>query len=264
MSRLRLAKVSTPSNPPSGSGELFFSSSLTPSAPAFIDESGNVVRIGGLTTKDYRVIRVVTLTGSGTYTPTTGAQAFYAEGVGAGGQGGGAASPSANQACVGGGGGAGAYSAVWIAVLAASYAYVCGVGGSTSSGGATGQDGGDTTLGAVLTAKGGKGGANLATGVTVTDVAGGLGGAAASGIGDHKAQGNAGGYGKRYSGTQATSGDGAPGFFGGGAPGRVVQGAGIAGLVYGAGGSGAIAYNAGGAANGAAGSAGVIRIWEFA
>jgi hypothetical protein len=45
MSRLRLAKVSTPSNPPAGTGEVFYSQTLSPSQPAFIEEDGTVLRL---------------------------------------------------------------------------------------------------------------------------------------------------------------------------------------------------------------------------
>lgn len=47
MSRLRLVKVATPSSPAANKGELFYSSTLSPATPAFVDENGQVARVGG-------------------------------------------------------------------------------------------------------------------------------------------------------------------------------------------------------------------------
>ncbi len=47
MSRLRFNKIATPATPASSKGEVFYSSTLSPANPAFIDESGKVTRLGG-------------------------------------------------------------------------------------------------------------------------------------------------------------------------------------------------------------------------
>lgn len=47
MSRLRLNKIVTPATPAANKGELFYSSTLSPANPAFIDEAGIVNRLGG-------------------------------------------------------------------------------------------------------------------------------------------------------------------------------------------------------------------------
>ncbi len=47
MSRLRLNKIATPATPAASKGELFYSSTLSPAEPAWIDETGAVSRIGG-------------------------------------------------------------------------------------------------------------------------------------------------------------------------------------------------------------------------
>ncbi len=47
MSRLRLNKIVTPATPAANKGELFYSSTLSPAAPAFIEEDGTVTRLGG-------------------------------------------------------------------------------------------------------------------------------------------------------------------------------------------------------------------------
>ncbi len=47
MSRLRFNKIATPATPAASKGEVFYSSTLSPAAAAFIDESGAVTRLGG-------------------------------------------------------------------------------------------------------------------------------------------------------------------------------------------------------------------------
>lgn len=47
MSRLRFNKIATPATPAANKGEVFYSSTLSPANPAFIDENGKVSRIGG-------------------------------------------------------------------------------------------------------------------------------------------------------------------------------------------------------------------------
>ena len=47
MSRLRFNKITTPGTPAAGKGEVFYSNTLSPAAPAFINESGIVSRLGG-------------------------------------------------------------------------------------------------------------------------------------------------------------------------------------------------------------------------
>lgn len=48
MSRLRLNQITTPATPASNKGEMFYSSTLSPASPAWIDQNGKVARIGGL------------------------------------------------------------------------------------------------------------------------------------------------------------------------------------------------------------------------
>jgi len=45
MSRVRFTKVATPSTPPASTGEVFYSSTLSPAVPAFIQEDGTVLRL---------------------------------------------------------------------------------------------------------------------------------------------------------------------------------------------------------------------------
>jgi hypothetical protein len=48
MSRLRLNKIVTPAAPAANKGELFYSSTLSPAAPAWSDENSVISRIGGM------------------------------------------------------------------------------------------------------------------------------------------------------------------------------------------------------------------------
>lgn len=190
---------------------------------------------------------------------------LYVECVGAGGGGAGA---SANG--IGGGGGAGAYTAQYIS--SASGEFSCSVGAEglgglglpTSLDQNTGSAGGDTFFGvatasAGLVAKGGSGGQGSSAPV------GGAGGLASDGTGSFKLDGGPGSPGFKYADRQAhshaQSGDGASGFFGGGAPGissNLPNEPSVRdGVAIGAGGSGATS-GAGGT-----GSAGMIRIWEY-
>jgi len=96
---------------------------------------------------------------SGTYTPTTGMDYCIVEIVGGGGGGGGAAATGGAQASFGAGGGAGeiARSVFSAATIGASQAVTIGAAGAANSG-ATGGAGGNSSLGALISANGGSGG----------------------------------------------------------------------------------------------------------
>jgi hypothetical protein len=275
VSRLRLTQVTTPSNPPASTVELYAASAGTgqgtPVAIQAIDSSGNVAMLGHFSVLDYRLLRVSVLVATNaSYSPANGTRAIFVELWGGGGQGGGAAT-SSSTASVGGGGGGGAYSASWITSMPTFPVSVAiGAGGSGGAAGATGGNGGDTTFNsATVVAKGGSGGAVMAAAATFAQQAGGAGGAAASGTGDLKISGSVGDRGIRLSGTQAWSGDGGSAALLGldGANGVIAVTGGTAGSAavttsYGAGGSGAATLTTQQA--GGAGAGGMARIWEFA
>lgn len=277
MSRIRLIQVATPSSPASTKGELFYSSTLSPAALAFIDSSGNISRLGGLTTKDYRLVKVTTiLQGTTSYTPTSGVSALFVECWGAGASGAGVAQATSSQITLAVGGGGGAYSASWVTtnVSGAHTSIIVGLGGAAPSAGANdGNSGTDTVFtdnaaATIIVAKAGVKGltANgLATGTSaIITGLGGAGGSAASGTGDMKFGGGDGKWGIRSSGTVAVSGAG--GDAGVGSPGgsSVASSAnGGAGQTYGAGGAGAMDTGTAARAGGA-GANGLIRVWEFA
>lgn len=145
-----------------------------------------------------------TFTASGTYTRTPGRTAALVFNTAAGGSGGGG---------TGGGGGAGetAISLIALAGLAPQAVNI-GAGGVAPAVSTPGNDGGDTTFGSLMTAKGGKGG--LTNGGGSYSV-GGLGGT--GGTGQLLLPGSAGGFGSNSG--AAGAGVGGPSFWGGAARG---------------------------------------------
>ncbi len=113
-----------------------------------------------------RLLNVVTITASGTYTPSAGTKKVLVEVIGAGGGGQGAGAVRV----VGGGGGSGAYVKALITSLAASYPVTVGTGGAGTTATSAGQisnSGGATTFGSFITCGGGSGGvADMTTSAT--------------------------------------------------------------------------------------------------
>jgi hypothetical protein len=279
MSRLRLTKIVTPTpSPDANKAELFYSSTLSPAALAAIDESGNIVRVGGFTTKDYRLVQVTTiLNGTTSYTPTAGASGLFVECVGSGGAGGGAASSAAGATMsVGGGGGGGSYAMKWVTtnVTGIHNSIAVGAGGTPgAAGNNAGGNGNDSTFtdnaaAAIVVGKAGTGGgAGGAAAATLgTRGAGGAGGVA--GTGDRLIVGESGDAGVMLTTAAATGGVGGRGgaagqLFGAGGAQLLASGAGNAGSVYGGGGGGALDASTNNRAGGAGGN-GIIRVWEYA
>lgn len=278
MSRLILNQIATPSpNPAAGKGYLFYSSTSVPAALMFLDENGNLCRLGGLTTKDYRLVKVTSLlNGTTTYTPTSGTQATFVEVIAGGGAGGGAASSTGGtNNSVGGGGGGGGYAMVWsTANVVGAHTVAIGAGGTVgTAGNNVGGTGGnstyaDTAAAVIAQGNGGVGGGG--GGASATALGGrGAGGAGGTGpTGDRGIQGEDGDWGVAFSIVAATgmlSGKGGKSGLGFGGGGASVQtsGAGAAGRVYGGGGSGG-ADAATTNRQGGAGANGLIRVWEYA
>lgn len=210
------------------------------------------------------------LTGTTTYTPTTGTTALYVECIGGGGGGGGVAQAATNSGA-GAGGGGGAYSAVWLtgAAVKASFMVGVGAGGAAGAAGANdGSNGGVTTFDSpsVCTAEGGFGGAGdtVATIHVSAGAATGIGGRASAGVGDIKMSGAPGGVGVALAAAQAVSGIGGSASSGGGGGGaKHLQSAGMDGANYGGGGSGGVIASGGVSVAGGAGGPGLIRVTEY-
>lgn len=218
------------------------------------------------------VVKISTLTGSGTFTPQATTNRLIVIGVGPGGGGAGADQEAAAQG-VGGGGGSGACAVVYVtaAMEAGNYAYVCGTGGA---GGAAGPNNGSNgsasstftgnTTGNVITCPAGNGGTQV-TGTTAAGrfAVGGTGGAAATqnlGTAILLTTGEQGAPGMEM--TQRVGGCGGSSILGrGGDAGSEADGS--AGGGYGAGGGGTAVAAAGTDRAGGAGSNGAFVVIEL-
>lgn len=281
MSRLRLNKITTPASPAANKAELYYSSTLSPAALAAIDESGNIARVAGFTTKDYRLVRRLYLyNGTVSYTPTAGTQALHIEGIGGSGAGGGAASSTGGtNNSVGGGGGGGGGARVWLTTLVTGACVVAiGAAGSVgAAGNVVGGNGGATTFtdtGSTLRlqANGGTGGAGGGASATALGGrgAGGAGGTAsgtpAESVTGTTWQGEDGDWGVAFSIVAATgmlSGKGGGSQYGSGGPGVQASATGSAGRKYGGGGAGG-ADAATTNRTGGAGAVGIMIVEEWA
>ena len=213
-----------------------------------------------------KVIRqVFTTPGANTYTPTVGMVYCDVEIVGGGGGGGGADVTGAGSVSGGSGGGSGEYAQDIFSAgtIGASQTITIGAAGSVTAG-ADGGDGGTTSLGALMTAFGGKKG--LATTAGTTAYAnGGLGGTGGAG-GSVRTNGNPGGYTSSILSLPLVSGGfGGNSQFGAGGQQQVGgNGTGPAASGYGAGGGGATNGNVvSPAVAGGAGFAGLVIITEY-
>lgn len=269
-------------NPPASQMHVQFDSAS--GKPTITDSSGNTVYLGGLATRDFRLIRIVNYTsGNNTYTPTAGARAIFVECWGGGGGGASVANGAnaSNAACSVGGGG-GSYAAAWLTgtLPSAGTTYDANVGAAANGGAAganNGTAGNDTTFrettGPTNKCIGKGGGAGLtanATASSTTPIFSGIGGVGGvAGTGDVTIVGEASNAAIRLSGTMASGSQGGacPRGGSGGLPGQIVAAStaqvGSNGVAPGGGGGGMAVNNATSLAGGN-GAAGLIRIWEFA
>lgn len=202
-------------------------------------------------------------TADDTYIPTDGLLSCIIECYGAGASGGGAASTAGTFGGAGGGGGGG-YSRFYAQPgdIGASKTVTIGVGGAaTAATQVIGNDGTDTSVGALCVAKGGAGGGGGGGGT-----AGGAGTGAIAGTGDIAAPGPNGsvGAGASILTVAAVSGGGANTAVGsGGSPRVATSSGGLVGTGYGSGGSGGLSVNNAAPAAGGAGANGLVIITEF-
>lgn len=241
--------------------KLIYSLSLNAGGGGFFLETAALPVSGG---NFIATIKKQPFTSNGTYTPSTGMLYALFETTAAGGGGGGSTN-SPTGVSQGGGGGGGGYSRILVtaALVGGSQTVTVAVPAGAGGGGTTGSNGGDTSIGALCVAKGGRGGAGA---VNNSGAAGGAGGVA--GTGDWAAPGMPG-----FSGSGSASASfspsgaagGAAGFgtgFGGAGVSSGAGGTGNAGGNYGGGGSGGSSY-AGGSQGGGGGAGGFAFITEF-
>lgn len=210
----------------------------------------------------------ITNTGANNYTPTTGARLFKVTLVGGGAAGGGTPVTTGVQASAGGGGGAGAVRIAWLTksqLDALGYPIVVTIGaGGTGVVGASGNAGGTSSFGSLMTCNGGSSLSTVGTAVTGVNVSsshGGNGSSSGAGV-------NQGGVvpttGKVFTLTALLTGAGGSNALGMGGQEFNNAAAGVAGSGYGGGGSGAGAYTSAVALAGGAGANGVCIIEEYA
>lgn len=224
----------------------------------------NVSSLNGLTGALTFSVNKRVISGTSTYTPTTGTKYAIIECVGSGAGGGGVTGSASPVQVGGGGGGSGGYSRVWVtaATIGASQAVTIGnAGAGGAAGNNAGGNGSDVSVGTICIGKGGIGG-GFSNSTTIGR--GGLGGT--DGTGDFTTRGSP-GWSGIFAGTSAITvelGNGASSLFGGGAPAtdHTAPNNGVNAVGYGSGGSGAFASAATTKAGGD-GSKGVVIITEF-
>lgn len=204
--------------------------------------------------------------GSATFSPLAATSGVDVEVCGGGGGSGGTSTTSSTQYCGSGGGTGGSYGRGYYTSGFSGAVLTAGLGGTAGAGGTTGTAGGNggaSSFGSLLTAPGGLG---SAAGILITSTANILNGAAASGISA------SGGYVNAVGGPATPAvglggalitGNGGNTPLGMGGVGKAA-GAGTAGGGWGAGGGGAGIGSSTTGVAGAAGTAGVIIIREYA
>jgi hypothetical protein len=236
------------------------------SAQFTVDANG-FVSTTGIASNAFNQVKNQVFAATGTYTPTTGMKYCQIICIGGGAAGGGAPTTTVSNTSCGSGGGAGEY-AVGIftaATIGASQAVTIGAGGTGVSG-AAGNNGGTTSVGALITANGGTGGlASTSASLIVTAVgqAGGTGGTG----GDYRCDGANGTFGVSAFGVagstiQGHGGDGGNSYLGAGGRGALSAGNGGGGHLYGSGGGGSLTF-ASAATTGGSGDPGIVIVTEY-
>ena len=197
-----------------------------------------------------------------TYTKPSNVTSILIEIVGGGGAGG-SSLGGAGAVSAGSGGGSGGYARLFVASASATYTYTVGAGGTPgAAGNNAGGNGGTSTFSASsLQATGGNGGIGMASiaAASTMIVAGSTGGIGTNG--NINSNGGAGIASFAIVGNPL-SGKGGDSHYSGGGAGLAASSAGLAGTAYGAGGSGSVSGTT--SAQGGAGAAGLIIVWEFA
>jgi hypothetical protein len=219
--------------------------------------------------------QVITATGAGTYTPTSGTNSVVIELQGAGGGGGGVQSAGASNAAIAGGGGGGAWLSVRLTANFSGASYSVGAkGNGGAAGNNAGAAGGNTTFTTTAgspvtyTAGGGSGGSQAGPTTAPLGCSPAAGGTTSGGTPDLSVPGGASIFGLATSSTRGNTSAGGASRYSQGAIGSFVDttnisvaGSNAAG--YGGGGSGAFSTASGAAKAGGNGSDGVIIIWEY-
>lgn len=221
---------------------------------------------GWISASSGRLISIVRITSTSTYTASPGVKSVIVYCQGAGGAGGGAAPTSATTSSPAGGGGAGALSVAKLTTGFSGASVIIGSGGLGVSN-AAGGNGGPTSFGGVITAGGGQGGARSAAFTPPLYSTPGPGGSGIAGANLYGKAGDSGTIGICFNPITAVGGAGAQSTYGGGGNPVGVSTAtavnGQPGSGYGAGGSGGVSAGGAGPATGGNGSAGIVFVYEY-
>jgi len=211
-------------------------------------------------------ITIYSMPGSYTYNKNPNAVRVEIELAAGGGQGGGTVATGTGTQTAGAGGSGGGYArrSLLNSLLAATTTVTVGVGGSTGGNGATGQNGGSSSFGALLSATGGTGGnAGLTpsngTGAnsSVTPTVG------VGSSGDLNLSGGVGGPGLIFGASNPLSGQGGSSFFGFGGLWQINNADGVAAVNPGAGGGGSATGSTNVTRKGGAGASGMVIVREY-
>jgi len=216
-----------------------------------------------------RLLNVRIFTASGPYIPTQGTAKIKVRQVGGGGAGGGTATPGANQIASGNGGNGGSYGESLLMPVPTSSVTVNIGSGGVGVVGVNGAAGGTTSFGTYLVSPGGAGGnSGFATSVASSLSSDNASGANSTGSALlFSVPGNAGSgaFNISLASNSIKSGRGGDSKFGAGGGGTNAETTPKPGTGYGAGGSGnAAGQTAGASYAGAAGTAGIVIIEEYA
>ncbi|MBB6320600.1 hypothetical protein [Paraburkholderia tropica] len=215
-----------------------------------------------------RLLNIQVLSSSGTYTPTAGTNSVIVEAIGGGGGSGGVAAPGTGSGGISKAGQSGAYAKVRFTTGFSGAAVTVGAAGSAGAAGANaGGTGGTTSFGSLISCPGGSGSPAGSTnsgyvflpsvfGAAAATITGGTTLASlAPAVGSVNVAAASGGVGVAGSGANTPLGIGGIG---------ATQGPGNAGNGYGVGAGGSYAGTGTAAQAGAAGTPGVVIIYEYA
>lgn len=215
-----------------------------------------------------RLLNVQVITSSGTYTPTAGTNSIIVEIIGGGGGSGGVAAPGTGSGAISKAGQSGAYAKVRFTTGFSGAAVTIGAAGTAGASGANaGGTGGTTSFGSLISCPGGSGspaGTINAGYVFLPSIFGAAAPTITSGttlaslaptVGSVNVAAASGGVGVAGSGANTPLGVGGIG---------ATQGPGNSGTGYGVGAGGAYAGSGSAAQTGAAGTPGVVIVYEYA
>lgn len=213
-----------------------------------------------------RLLNIQKFTANGTYTPTPGMAFAVVEVQGGGASGGGASLPSIGNVTLGSPGTSGSYGKgkFTAAAIGGSQVITVGVGGAAASGG-SGNAGGTSSFGALLSSPGGVAGGIAANQVPPFVSGNGTSSSSPSGANILGSVGATTSASIAISAASAMGGPGGGSLFGPGGQASAINTVGVAANNPGSGGSGCVINNGyGGGAAGGAGAAGIVIIYEYA